>query len=450
MREHPIGNGVLTARIPREFAAAIEALQLAGLNTDALVELNDAEWRRLLAVCDAAHLTLSLAQLPSAGFPAWVVERLQRNVDDNTLRWKRLQALYAEAADALARARVPHVAIKGFTLAPEFVREPRFRVQNDMDFYIPPRHINAAVAALEGIGYVSNLDSNYTLADHAPSLVRSGGEWKGNMYDPDLALGIDLHFCLWNSAVTRVNFPETELFWRRRVQRRWGRFSFWSLGDVDQLGFFALHVLRDIFRGDWIVHHVLELAAFLDRRANDQDFWAQWQKLHTPRLRQAQAIAFLVAHTWFSAQLSDAAREEIAAIPASLMRWIETLGGCPLEASYRRTKEGRLLQFLMTESWSAKLHALRHALLPSVFTMPSRTELRARNHGKENRGPDRYYLDRIAWLGHQLRDHLQAGASLVPHALRFTLSRAAPLAGTRLLRSPDGIRGQYAVDASGR
>jgi hypothetical protein len=450
MHAYPVGNGVLTARVPREFAAVIEALQLPAPNTEALAGLNDAEWQRLLEVSDPAHLTLSLAQLPPAGFPAWVVERLQRNVADNTLRSKRVQALYAEAAAALDRARVPHVVIKGFSLAPDYVRHPRFRMQNDLDFYLPPHHIETAVAALEAIGYAPALGSNYDLADHAPTLVRPGAEWKGNMYDPDLALGIELHFCLWNSAISQISLPETEFFWRRRVQRRFGNFSFWSLGEVDQLGFFALHVLRDVFRGDWIVHHVLELATFLDRRAHDRAFWTQWQKLHSPRLRQAQAIAFLVAHTWFSARLSDEAREQIASLPAGITRWVETLGGCPLEASYRRTKEGRLLQFLMTESWSAKLGALRHALLPSVFTMPPRPELRTRNRRCKNPGFDRYFFDGIAWLGHRLSAHVQADASFFVHGIRYCLSTGTPFVEDRLLRPNDGVSAQYAVDASGR
>lgn len=449
MHEQPIGNGVLTARIPREFTAVIESLQLAGPNTEGLLALNDAEWHRVLGVCDLAHLTLSLAQLPAAGFPAWVVERLQRNVADNTLRTKRIQALYIEAAEALARARVPHLVIKGFTLAPDYVSDARFRMQSDLDFYVPSHRINAAVAALQAIGYESQPGGDSGLADHVPSLVRPGGVWKGNMYDPDLALGIEIHFCFWNDSIYGMPLPETESFWRRRVQRRAGGFSFWSLDDVDQLGYFALHLLRDIFRGDWIAHHALELATFLDRNAHDTAFWSRWQTRHSPRLRQAQAIAFLVAQTWFSARLSDAARDEIAALPPASIRWVETLGGCPLEAAWRRTKEGRLLQFLLVDTWESKLQAMRHALLPSVFTLPSGLELQSRNRRFEGR-PAHCSVDRIGWLLHRFGAHLQADARFLAHAVRFAVSRATPMSQDRLLRSFERVGPQYAVDGSGR
>ncbi|MGC2638481.1 MAG: nucleotidyltransferase family protein [Acidobacteriaceae bacterium] len=445
-----IGNGVLTARIPSEFAALMEALQLPAPSTDALLQQNDTEWRKLLDVCDRAHLTLSLAQLPSAGFPAWVVERLRRNLADNAGRWAGGQALYTEAAEALHRARVPHVVLKGFTLAPDYVKEPRFRLQSDVDFYVPPYHIDTAVAALEAIGYAPVRDCNFTFADHAPTLVRPGGEWKGNLYDPDLPLGIELHFCLWNSAVSRIALPETEAFWRRRVERRIGDFQFWSLRDVDQLGYFALHILRDVFRGECVVHHVLELARFLDRRAHDGAFWIEWQKLHKPRLRRAEAVAFLLAHRWFSARLSEEACEEIAQVPDRLTCWVDTLGGCPLEASYRKTREGRQLQFLLADSWDSKLHALRHALLPSVFTMPSRAEQRVRHRRDERRGSGYSVLHQFAWLARRLFAQVQVDAKFLTNGVSFWLARASLRAENRLLRSPDGIEAQYAVDASGR
>jgi hypothetical protein len=450
MHACPIGNGVLTARIPREFAAMMEALQLPAPNREALLELNDAEWRSLLDVCDLAHLTLALAQLPSSGFPVWVAERLQRNVADNTLRTKRLQAAYTEAAAALDCAGVPHVALKGFTLVPDYVSGARFRHQSDLDFYVPPPLVETAVAALHAIGYASKLDYDDEMADHVPPLIPSGFEWRGNLFDPDLAPPIEIHFSLWNSKTTLIALPEVEQFWSRRVERRLGSFSFRALDDVDQLGYFALHILRDVFSGDWIAHHVLELATFLDRRAGDTAFWRRWQKLHTPRLREIEAVAFLLAHTWFSARLSDEASDQVARLPASSVRWVETLGACPLEASFRRTREGKLLQFLLVNSWKSKLLTLRHALLPRVVTLPSGAELRARNRRFDAAGRDRYYMDRISWIGHRLRTHLANDASFLMHGMRYWFSAAVPADGSRLLQQAERQRGQYAVGASGR
>src|SRR5215831_5107978 len=104
MRPYPIGNGTVSPRIPREVAALLDALQLEGSNTDALLGLDDPDWHRLLDFCDLAHLALPLSKADTAGFPEWVMDRLQRNAADNAQRFERIKAAYTEAASALGQA----------------------------------------------------------------------------------------------------------------------------------------------------------------------------------------------------------------------------------------------------------------------------------------------------------------------------------------------------------
>ena len=94
MRADPIGNGMCAPRIPREVAALIAALQLKGGNPEALKELEKSEWESLLRFSDLAHLTLLLSEVEPVGFPAWVVERLQRNATDNAARFERVKATF--------------------------------------------------------------------------------------------------------------------------------------------------------------------------------------------------------------------------------------------------------------------------------------------------------------------------------------------------------------------
>ena len=103
LRAHPIGNGTLTACVPREMAGLMDALQNHGASTDVLAELTRAEWENLLDISDRAHLTLALAQLSTASFPAWVADRLRKNVADNAARYERIKGIYREAAAALTR-----------------------------------------------------------------------------------------------------------------------------------------------------------------------------------------------------------------------------------------------------------------------------------------------------------------------------------------------------------
>jgi hypothetical protein len=222
MRPYPIGNGTVSPRIPREVAALLDALQMEGSNTEALLALDDAGWHRLLEFCDLALLALSLSQVDTAGLPQWVVRRLEQNVADSARRSERVKAAYVEAATAMGRAGVSHVVLKGFAQVPDYVPESRFRTQSDIDIYCPRQHIEKAQAALMKIGYQPDgaVDVN---ADHLPGLSRLGQwKWRGNAYDPEMPPGFELHFCLWNAGVSHIEVPEVERFWERRIPRRLG------------------------------------------------------------------------------------------------------------------------------------------------------------------------------------------------------------------------------------
>jgi len=94
MRPRPVGNGALTPRVPREFAALMDALQLEGANTDGLRLLETEDWHKLLDLCDLAHLTLPLSRVDQTGLPDWVAHRLEVNVADNAQRFELLRAVF--------------------------------------------------------------------------------------------------------------------------------------------------------------------------------------------------------------------------------------------------------------------------------------------------------------------------------------------------------------------
>lgn len=365
MRSFPIGNGTLAPNVPHEFAALMDALQISGASTDALLQLEKNNWQKLLDFCDLAHLTLPLAQVRSSDFPAWVIRRLEKNVADNALRYERVRATYTEAADVLQKAQIPHLVVKGFTQAPDYVTNPRLRVQSDLDFYCPHNLISKAEEALQEIGYRSVGGIDYRFADHSPTLSRPGNwKWNGNMYDPEMPASLELHFCLWNENTSFISIPDFEQFWERRVIRRLDDVSFPALNSVDQLGYLAMHLLRDLLSGDWVVHHAYELAVFLDRHAGNDRFWDEWGKLHSPRFRTLEAIAFWLAEAWFSCAVHTSPRGLIDSISGAQREWLERFGGSPLEAMFRRNNDGRILQFLLMENWSTRRKVLQRTLRP--------------------------------------------------------------------------------------
>jgi len=374
MRPQPIGNGLLMARASGKVAAVIAALQLQGPNFDNLISLDDAGWQEALTVCDRLQVTLYLALRSCEGFPVWVRERLTSNLADAARRFVRVKATYCEAAAALDEAGIPHLVLKGFTQSPDFVKAPQFRMQGDIDFYTSQEHTRAAVDALGAIGYEpAGTPEDYLNADHPPTLTRFGGwKWRGDLFDPEMPLALEVHKCLWNSDVWLISLPEVEEFWKRRIDRRLDTLTFCSLDPVDHLSYFAMHLLRDAFLCGRVIHHAQELASFLHQRVDDAAFWREWEARYSQRLKQMQAIAFALASAGFSSRVPEMVEEHIELLPREQRAWIETCGGSIFAETFRRSRDGRLLQFLLSDSTGAQRRILWKALAPGVIPSPTR------------------------------------------------------------------------------
>jgi hypothetical protein len=375
-----------------------------------------------LEFCDLAHLSLPLAQLDLTGFPQWVTDRLERNVSDNARRLEHVHAAYAEAATALVKAGVSHLVLKGFTQAPHFVTDLRFRFQSDIDLYCQRDQVEAAQAALMGIGYrpVGGFDYN---ADHVPALSKPGNwQWQGNSYDPEMPPSIELHFTLWNERVSLIELPEVQRFWERRLTRRLDRMEYPSLSAVDHLGYFALHILRGVLNGDWVVHHVFELATFLHGHVRDAEFWSQWHETHSMNLRRHEVIAFCLARSWFSCALPDVVRAEADRLPEAQKRWLDRFGGAPLEAMFRRNKDGRLLQLLMASSPRTRQSVLRKAFFPARIQPFDAPLVRVENRRPISSQNTNRYVSYLIYLARKAVVHSAANASLLLHSMKIWLS----------------------------
>lgn len=402
MRAHAIGKGFLRARIPRAFAAAMQALQLQDADATLLRQLHDEDWKRLLPMLDRARLTLPLAQRVHSGFPGWVEERLSSNLADTAKNWHRVQAAYQEAASALDAKGIEYLVLKGFTQAPDFVPKAEQRRQSDIDFYVPPGQIQSAVGCLKEIGYAPHDTEEISKsADHVPTLLRFGAwKWRGNWYDPDTPPAIELHFCFWNASVSSIAIPEVDEFWKRRIFRAYESLIFPALHPVDHLAYFAMHILRDIFNEELRAHHVWELGSFLDRRAKDDAFWKDWVAMHSSRSRSMQAIAFSLAVAWFSCGVPDAIRFEIDSLPPNIRAWIKRCAPTPLEAQFRRTRDGRLLQYLLADRTKARKTILREALIPN--RLPGPTMVASRRMHASLRATPKLIFSCLAYPAHMV------------------------------------------------
>lgn len=411
-------------RVPIEFTALLAALQLSSPDLTPLYQLTGEQWTSLLDFACRAHLTLSLAQLPCEGFPPWVVEQLRSNVADNSLRFERVKATYRKAAQALDQAGVEHIVLKGFTQAPEYVASPQLRAQSDIDFFCPPESIETARDALQKLGYRAAGEAiSYVNADHEEMLVRlDGWQWKGNHFDPEMPLSLELHYCLWNERVSRISIPEVGHFWERRITREVEEFSFHCLSPVDHLAHLSLHILRNIFLADWIIHHVRELAFFLHAHAGDDGFWRQWNETHSAELRSLQAISFYYAHAWFGCRLHSQAAAEIDSLPAIRKSWLRTFSGSTLESMFHQNKDFLWLHLSLLSSMGDQWGIARRTLLPPRVKSIRSEAIDVRNKRMLPVSARPRWRRYLAYLITRSREHGGASLRTLLRGLRWRLS----------------------------
>ncbi len=424
MKAFSLESGATALRIPADFRALLHALQLRTPDTTPLEKLSDKQWASLLDFCDIAHLTLPMAQLSMEKFPDWVVKRLETNLADNALRFEHVKAIYREATGALDHAGVEHIVIKGFAQSPDYVRDPRLRRQSDIDIFCPPESIDAAHGALRAIGYrPSDAEISYAMADHDATLVRPGDwHWRNNLFDPEMPLGIELHFCLWNERVSHIRVPDAEFFWERRTTREVNGLMFPCLSSVDHLAYFTLHILRNLFLGDWIVHHVRELACFLHSRADDEGFWQAWSQTHSPSLRSIQAIALYYARAWFDCRLHPLAQNEIDALSSARRSWLHYFAGSALEFMFDPNKDFLWLHLSFLSSRREKLKILGRTLIPAHILPINSPYIRMHNKRLLPPGESPLWRQYISYLISRFATHCRVNLAALTRGLRWRLS----------------------------
>jgi len=364
---YDISGKMMTRNIPKEVLALFQVLQLSSAQTAQLRGLNDLEWKSLLSFCEMSYLTMPLLQAQNDGFPSWVVEHLERNATDNARRFDRVKATYLEVAKALENSDVQYVVMKGFAKCPEYVSDPRLRLQTDIDLYCPGDVIRQAHSALSAIGYRPNQTVDYySHADHLPTLFRDEvWTWRGNAFDPEMPLPVELHFCLWNVKTTHFSVPDLDGFWGRRVMRSLDDLTFPTFCEVDGLGYYALHTLRNLLSGERVTRDAYELAVFLHRHAQDTSFWTTWREHHNDTLRSIQAITFCLAKAWFCCNTSPEAAVEMNNLSPAIQKWFRNFVYSPLEGMFHPNKDRVWLHMSLLNSSKEKRSILRRALLPA-------------------------------------------------------------------------------------
>jgi hypothetical protein len=411
----------------------LESLRFQDARIEGLRNVSDAEWNRILSDWHVVRLTLPLRRTHGDEMPAWVREHIDTFLADNALRFERIKSAYSRVAEALGAAGIDHVVIKGFSLWPGYAEHPRYRPQSDIDLYCPQEAVFRAHGKLLELGYTSRPEWGRVSAEHlTPLLPPHSWQWRGNYFDPEIPIALELHCRWWDNATMRIHPQGLEEFWRRRVRRAIDDFCFSALDPVDNLGYTAINLLRTLLRGFPPPEQVYGLARFLDSYADDRSFWKRWRGLHHDSLRRLEAVSFCLASGWFGCRLSEEAQEEVKRLAPPIHEFFRYFSRATVSTEFATTKDGLWLHLELLKSGADKAAVLFHRVMPiRNSTIQPGNEVAEDSSGKNNKNkllsrPDRLRrssFKHAKWVVVRSFHHLL----LLPATLRRRLAfRLAP------------------------
>jgi MFS family permease len=364
------------SRIP---TSLFRAIRFQNPDKAALRKITDVEWELILRNWSAARIMTSFRldhrDDSCSDLPDWVNQKLDQYLADTHLRFQKIKSVYATAANELEAIHADHVVIKGFSLFPGYTDHPDLRPQGDIDLYCPPDAVQRAQDRLLSLGYVPVEDQRDRFKDHLSTMMPNVAWGSGpNLFDPEMPIGFELHFCFWNEDSMRVSAPGVDQFWNRRTKQQIDDLEFSGLHPVDNLGYTSLNMLRDLLRGFGLpsAEQVYGLGRFLHTQADDDTFWQSWRELHDPSLRRLEAISFQFTANCFGCKASEEVQEEMERLPAAVRSWLHETSNSEPYSRIGQAKNGAWLHVALLESLSDKLDVLREVLL-SVGTPPKGT-----------------------------------------------------------------------------
>jgi hypothetical protein len=343
----------------------LHALQFQDARKETLRLVSDSEWKRILSDWHVVRLTIPLREVCGDDLPAWVRERIDVFLTDNALRFERIKNVYSRAAKALEEAGTDHVVIKGFSLWPGYTDHPKYRPQSDIDIYCPPETVCRARDAIIALGYTTQPHWSKVSTEHLWALSpRDPWTWRGNHFDPDIPISFELHFSWWDGVNSRIHPQGVEEFWSRRWKKALDAISFPTLEPVDNLGYTALNLLRNLLNNLPATDQVYGLARFLHIHANDRPFWQRWRELHHNSLRRLEAVAFRLASEWFACRLSEEVEEEVDNLAPAIRQYFSHFAKSTFSTRFNTTKDGLWLHMDLLESRNDKLGILLQRIIP--------------------------------------------------------------------------------------
>lgn len=390
-------------RAPEHILAALELSQFQTPSAARLDCLSKGERGRFLEWCDVRQLTLLLGRVCRSPLPAWVAETMIQKTARYEQRFKRLKQQLFEIVEAFNASGLEFVMLKGLSHAPAFTPDARLRAQGDIDLWLIGPSVYKGQDVLRTLGYLPRLASK---ARHLSPMSRpSSWHWRGDLFDPEMPVSIELHYELWSEDTEYIAVPELNRFWDRKQVRDFDGHNINVLCDADLLGFASLHLLLHLLHGDLPLQRAWEIARFLDTHVTDEALWASWRASHPTALRQLETSVFYLVASWFGCRARRELGTDIQKLPAGVGSWLKTFSLAPITREWAPNKSEIWLHLALIHKRKDKARVLFRRLLPT--SMPCFAD-RASSH-----------TSRLGKLLMHVRQLRLLAARLVRHLVTF-------------------------------
>jgi Uncharacterised nucleotidyltransferase len=201
---------------------------------------------------------------------AWRLS-LEQRLASNTERTRDILDEFQRINTTFDHAQIEAVALKGFTLIPDYCEHATLRHQADLDFLIAPGNVKAAALALQTLGYSANMlnESGETCFTTPLRHVPSPDD---NLYALQRHRQVDLHVSLWEESPWISLQPPTDCMDHAEPHDIRG-IKYRRLTLEDRFLFQVLHVFRHSLRS-WIrVSWLFEIARCVEIHQADAELW---------------------------------------------------------------------------------------------------------------------------------------------------------------------------------
>lgn len=287
--------------------------------------------------------------------PAPVLQRLERNLNDNRERTADNLEEFVRINQALTTAGITFVNLKGISLIPHACADPVLRLQLDLDLLIEMRQIQSCAVTLAALNYV------LTAVSASVWEFKAGGSTLpsvNDLYRPKPQRCVEIHF--------EAGHPALDLATRREWST-WQEFSFPVLGDVERFIAQALHVLKHM-RGEWMrLSWLLEFRHSVLHRKDDRSFWRQVreQAAADRELQTAIGAAVALATIAFGSFAPESLTSwSLDALDPRLQLWLDCYGRQAIMADFPGTKLYLLQPDAFPADHAAQRRTKRRKLLP--------------------------------------------------------------------------------------